>query len=677
MRAVYAALTAVHNVASQADCTAELYGRACKALVRHDLYCAAWSGHVVDDGALQIAFAAGQLPVPLCDRLVPAEPLSAWQRALRTKQPVVVVRRGLPASDPMRAFAFSRALLVALTVEGQAPSLLCIAASAAEAFDTEEVALMTELGRTLSAHANRISAERQLASQRELVRAVFDCASYGMYYASKSGEIMLCNEALTRLTATTREHTVGQHFSFATPEAARAAERELIDQVMETGAPCEYDKEYEHADGFRIPVHLSVAPVRDRSGRSVGTVAIVRDTVAEREAAAALRQSEQRYRAAYRNNPDAIFVVNDLGQLVDANPAAGAMTGRARSELLGMRFLDLAAADEALHHSQALDELRDRGVVHRPLMRFVTASGSRVETEVYGTELGPGLWQLLARDIGDRLQAQRTLLALKQQLEETVAQRTVELRQANVQLAHAARMKDRFVANMSHELRTPLNAVLGLAEALQDGVYGPLDEQQRPVLATMLESGRHLLALVNDILDLTKIDAGCLELDLRSISVVEVCQTCLRMVRPMAVGKRIGTFMRADPKLRVVVADERRLKQMLFNLLSNAVKFTPAGGQVKLDAWCRDGEVYFSVSDTGIGIDGPDLRRVFEPFTQIDNSLTRKHEGTGLGLTLVRRLAELHGGTVEVDSKPGEGSRFTIVLPHEPPPERESVAEKA
>ncbi|MFW5739743.1 MAG: sensor histidine kinase, partial [Myxococcota bacterium] len=229
--------------------------------------------------------------------------------------------------------------------------------------------------------------------------------------------------------------------------------------------------------------------------------------------------------------------------------------------------------------------------------------------------------------------------------------------------------KDEFFANMSHELRTPLNSVLGLADALLEGVFGELDEQQQGILETMRASGHHLLDLINDILDLSKIEAGRLELDMRSIRSSEVCQISLRMVRQMALRKRIGTWMRTDPRSPVVVADERRLKQMLVNLLSNAVKFTPTGGQIGLEAWSQGEEIYFSVSDTGIGISPPDLRRIFEPFTQIDSSLARQHEGTGLGLALVRKLAELHGGRVDVDSEPGRGSRFTIVLPRIAPPE--------
>jgi PAS domain S-box-containing protein len=551
--------------------------------------------------------------------------------------------------------------------------VLAVGCSSPEAFDADETAVLVELGRSLTAHAERIAAEGALATQRELLRAVFDCASYGIYYATADGTVLLTNDAFLRLAGMPRSQLLGRCYLELTSPGQREPEREAVEQVLRSGLPSEYDKELTRGDGFGIPVRLSVAPVRDRSGLVVGTVAIVRDIVAEKEAAAALRESQDRYRAAFRNNPAAIFVVDAAGSVVDANPAAAAMTGASREGLLRHALAEFVPPDQLAAIREALEGLQREGAVRVPQLRFAGPGGVVVETDLYGTTLGGELWQVLARDVTERVQAEAKLLALNEILEEKVAARTRELEHAAAALAHAGRMKDQFLASMSHELRTPLNAVLGLADALLEGVYGGLDEQQRQILVTMRDSGKHLLALINDILDLSKIEAGRLELDIRTISVTEVCQTSLRMIRPLALAKRIGTWMRIDPEFPIVVADERRLKQVLVNLLSNAVKFTPAGGQAGIEAWCNPTEVYFSVCDTGIGIASPNLRRVFEPFTQIDSSLSRQHEGTGLGLALVRRLVDLHGGRVEVDSEPGKGSRFTIVLPRMPPPERDSI----
>ncbi|NTW97644.1 MAG: PAS domain S-box protein [Oscillochloris sp.] len=239
------------------------------------------------------------------------------------------------------------------------------------------------------------------------------------------------------------------------------------------------------------------------------------------------------------------------------------------------------------------------------------------------------------------------------------------LRYANAELAHAARMKDAFLANMSHELRTPLNAILGRAELLQEQFHGPLSDAQLRSVVSIAESGRHLLDLINDILDLSKVEAGRLDLQIEQIMIADVCQASMIFVKELALKNSLKLTLDLSAHLDEMPADPRRLKQMLINLLSNAVKFTPSGGQVCLEVRCDAAArvVRFAVQDTGIGIAPEDLPRLFQPFSQLDSTLSRKHEGSGLGLALVRRLAELHGGSVTVVSELGVGSRFTITLP--------------
>lgn len=263
-------------------------------------------------------------------------------------------------------------------------------------------------------------------------------------------------------------------------------------------------------------------------------------------------------------------------------------------------------------------------------------------------------------------------------LEEKVQERTAELHLANAELARANRLKDEFLANMSHELRTPLTSILAKSEAFQEGVFGPINEKQRRSIQVIEQSGRHLLALINDILDLAKIGAGYMELRLTPASVFTVCEASLAMVRDMAWRKQINiTQSEIDPAL-MLEADPQRLKQMLVNLLSNAVKFTAEGGHVGLDVIVDEpaDTIRFVVWDTGIGIDAEKVGSLFTPFVQLDGSLARQYEGTGLGLALVSRLTRLHGGTVSVESEVGRGSRFTISLPLNRPA-GEVVAETA
>ena len=249
--------------------------------------------------------------------------------------------------------------------------------------------------------------------------------------------------------------------------------------------------------------------------------------------------------------------------------------------------------------------------------------------------------------------------------EENLRRSEEQLRLTNAELEHAARLKDEFLANMSHELRTPLSAILIIGESLQEQVYGPLTDKQQKALRDVVESGQHLLALINDILDLSKIEAGKVELQPGPVNVAAVCQASLRLVREQAIKKNHSVALLLPSDSLTIRADERRLKQILVNLLSNAVKFTPDGGKIGLEVHAGrcSSDIRFAVRDTGIGI-RPELQsRLFQPFVQLDSALNRQFGGTGLGLALVRRLAELHGGHVDVQSTPNEGSCFTIVVP--------------
>jgi len=275
------------------------------------------------------------------------------------------------------------------------------------------------------------------------------------------------------------------------------------------------------------------------------------------------------------------------------------------------------------------------------------------------------LYEQARQEISERLQAEAALQAERSLLAQRVAERTADLSSANVELARAARLKDEFLANMSHELRTPLNTILGMSEAWQEEVYGSLNRKQLDSLHHIEESGRHLLTLINDILDLSKIEVGQLVLDIEPVFVPDLCQASLRLVQQSAHKKQLSVVLNLDPDVSVIAGDERRLKQILVNLLSNAVKFTSSGGQIGLEvqASLDKTRVAFTVWDTGIGIAAADIPRLFQPFMQLDSRLAREYGGTGLGLSLVYRMTRLHQGSVSLQSEPGQGSRFTVSLP--------------
>jgi signal transduction histidine kinase len=243
-----------------------------------------------------------------------------------------------------------------------------------------------------------------------------------------------------------------------------------------------------------------------------------------------------------------------------------------------------------------------------------------------------------------------------------------EIEEKSRQIEAANRHKSEFLANMSHELRTPLNAIIGFSEVLGERMFGELNEKQAEYTDDILTSGRHLLSLINEILDLSKVEAGRMELELATFDLPLAIDNARTFVRERATKHGINLDVTVDERLGDFVGDERKIKQILLNLLSNAVKFTPEGGRIGINARQADGAVEISVSDTGIGIAPEDQATIFEEFRQVGSDYAHKKEGTGLGLTLAKKFVELHGGKIWVESEVGKGSTFIFTLPMNPHP---------
>lgn len=260
----------------------------------------------------------------------------------------------------------------------------------------------------------------------------------------------------------------------------------------------------------------------------------------------------------------------------------------------------------------------------------------------------------------EELQAQAEEL---QSLTQELAARSVELEQKNLALEQATKAKSEFLAKMSHELRTPLNAIIGFTELLLTGAAGTLTPRQQEYLTDVYESSHHLLTLINDILDLAKIESGKIELQIEEVDLYSPLQDTLHLLTPEATKKKLPIENRVPPGEFLVMADAYRLQQVFNNLLSNAVKFTPTGGRVCVSACRKENMVAVTVADTGIGIKAEDIPKIFEEFKQVDSSIARHYGGTGLGLAIVKKIVEMHGGTIWVESTPGKGSAFTFTLP--------------
>jgi len=441
----------------------------------------------------------------------------------------------------------------------------------------------------------------------------------------------------------------------------------------------------DRADGSRLGV-LAVLDTRERAwtpadGQVLGALAaLVAETVT-------LRASEERHRLLFEKSGEAIHIVaaedGGVGRILDFNPAGVALHGYTRDELLGMTPVDLLAPGASLLPLEKRRAALDGAWVRASSMHM-KKDGTRLPVEITlgAVEIGAGRCFLaILRDVTERARAEdalRTawdaadtanrakgvLIAEQQQLAGELHRKNDELEKKNRQAEGANRLKSEFLANMSHELRTPLNGILGFAELLHDERVGSVSPDQKEFLGDILTSGRHLLQLINDVLDLAKVEAGKMELWPEPVDLAAIVTEVRATLRTLSAGKQIHVESEVDPSLERVVIDPARLKQVLYNYLSNALKFTPDGGRVTIRAVPegKDG-MRIEVEDTGIGIAAAELGRLFIEFEQLDGSTAKKYQGTGLGLALTRRIVEALGGRVAVWSELGRGSTFTAILP--------------
>jgi PAS domain S-box-containing protein len=388
-------------------------------------------------------------------------------------------------------------------------------------------------------------------------------------------------------------------------------------------------------------------------------------------AAATLRGSEERFRTIFEQAAVGFAQIAPSGQFLRLNERFCDILGYSQEELYQMKFPEIIHPDFVQPGLTEIDKiLNGESNQYITDKQYIRKDGSCVWAHLTVSALHDEKGQVVfftavIEDISQRKLFETALDEERSSLAQRVDERTAELKMANAELARAARLKDEFLASMSHELRTPLTSILGLTEALLKQIYGELNEKQLRSLRYLDESAHHLLSLINDILDLSKIEAGKFELEPEPVSLESICQSSLQFVKQDAHKKRIMVSHVFDEKIGLIMADSRRLKQIMVNLLGNAVKFTPEGGRVGLEVLGDQDTEQLSISiwDTGIGIDEKDFPALFQPFVQLDGRLNRNYAGTGLGLSLVQRLVNLHEGTITVKSKPGQGSRFTITIP--------------
>ena len=403
-------------------------------------------------------------------------------------------------------------------------------------------------------------------------------------------------------------------------------------------------------DGSTRAVLCGANSLTDDTGEVTIYYASFHDITARKVAEDKLRDSEARFRTIFRRSNDAIIVLDASdGSVVDANYQAAKMLEYPRDDLRKMNVRDLHAGSR-----KALLLFKKRvlrfGAGLTDEVNCITKSGREFPAELSAAAMvidGRKVVLTHARDLTERKKFEDTLHGAK-----------IEAELAN-------RAKTEFLANMSHELRTPLNAIMGFSEIIARETFGPVGSPQyRQYADDIFESGAHLLHIINDILDFSKIEADRFALNERKLDLEDIVNACMRIVHEQATAAKLSIDIECADNLPMFYGDERVCKQILINLLSNSIKFTPADGRISIKAGVgAEGGIWLAVSDTGIGIPTDLQSRVLEPFTQVDSKLSRKREGTGLGLSLVRSLTELHGGTVKLESVPDQGTCITITMP--------------
>ena len=545
--------------------------------------------------------------------------------------------------------------------------------------------------------------ELALRVSEERFRGVFEHGAVGAAILNLEGVFQRVNPAYCNYLGYSEDALLGRHFSFIIhPDDLGAVSQRLTRLVAGELEHYQHERRYRHKDGQILWGLANLSLQRDAGGHPQSFIVQVQNITQGKHAEQALRDSEERFRSLAEGSIQGIFVHRDW-RLLFANQALASMLGYSCAEdVIALGSPEAFIAPHELKRLQHNYQARLRGeplpavyeyeaylrdgslAVWENRSSLVNWEGQQaVQTTVVDVTERRRAYKKLEQRVEARTQElTRANTKLKSEIQQRknteallekerallaqrVDERTLSLQQTNLELIAAARAKDEFLGTMSHELRTPLNAIMGLSEVLLDSSFGPLTEQQNDYLRMIYTNGQHLLSLISDILDMTRLNATALQLNISDIAIAALCESCLLVIQPIADKKNQTLRLKIDDYVSTIAADERRLKQILINLLSNAVKFTPVGGRIELavSTDCQTAITHFMVSDNGIGIAPEDLPRLFKPFVQLDSGLNRSQEGTGLGLALVAKMIDLHGGSISVDSIPQQGSRFTVALP--------------
>ena len=468
-----------------------------------------------------------------------------------------------------------------------------------------------------------------------------------VYLKDMENRYILTNKRFDLVFNTSQKTIAGKIDEDVIPKDQVSMFRVHEQQAIDSGTPVEFEEEIFHDGEFHTYLSIKFA-LHDSEGKIYAVCSLSTDITERKWAEEAIKESEFRFRTIFNSVADGMYLIDfETGKFYLVNKILCEILGYSNDELTFVKFIDLIPEEKTGTIQEFMASVNDdrkllvKGTPIKGRSRLFYADLSLNILTIAGKRYVTGI----LRDVTAEKEAAETL------------------RKALLDAEIANKAKSNFLANMSHELRTPLNSIIGFSELLRDLYYENLTTEQKTYINNILDSGEHLLALINDVLDLSKIEAGKIELIYTSLPLRPALEKSLSLFQEKSKKHDITLEIDIDKRMNSIMVDETRFMQILFNLLSNAIKFTPDGGTVGIHARSTPTEYLFTISDTGIGIAQADFPRLFKPFEQLENPLSKKVGGTGLGLHYTKKLVELHGGNIWVESEVDKGSRFTFSIP--------------